>query len=100
MVFGVMPIPKERLPSALRSFQSIINFIHITIMIILMATYQSGPFGYMFFGATNFYEYTQGVFFIAVTTLHISVFICLLFQRTDLVALMDDLEEMIERSEF
>lgn len=99
-VFGVLPIPKEQLPSGLRTFHSFIDWFHIVFRIFLMLTYISAAFGFLLFVATTFIEYIVGTFIFAGATLELLAYISLLFKRSELLALMVDLEATIDRSKF
>lgn len=98
MMIGVTPFPKDKLPSILKNHQLLINWIHITVMFVSIVLYFLAPMHFLLFKATNFSEYTESTFYSTVTTLHFAIYTIQICKRSVLIALIRDLEEIIDKS--
>lgn len=97
-VLGVSRISKENLPSGLQHFQSLINAVHTTAMLISLTTYCIASIVFVPCCASTFVEYAGSGFFCSVTILHLISYIDLLRTRQKLFALMKDSAELVEKS--
>lgn len=98
-MFGVFPIPKENLPSSLRKYQMLLNFLHILfVMICLNVLYVSVLAHFMAFKAKTLIIFFQATFFISVALMRVALYVLILVKRTELSKFMNDLEQMVEMS--
>lgn len=100
-LFGIFPIPKPYLPSQLQNYQMVLNFLHISIiMVCLNVFYVSGLAHFLVFKAKTLIIFFQTTFFITVALLRVALYVLILVRRTELSQFMVDLQEMIERREY
>lgn len=96
-ILGVVPVPKQNLPQPLQEYQSIIDYVHVTFLMISLISYASGVVYFLLFEASTFVEYSQQAFFCAVSLLHVLSYLILIQNRSNLLTLFRDTEKIISK---
>lgn len=97
-VFGIMSIPEQSLPSALREYKTAIRLILLAFTCLNLIIYALALVHFVIFKARNpTILFLCGLFF-STTLMRGTMYILILWNRTKLTTLIDDLEEVIEKS--
>lgn len=97
-IVGIRVVPKQNLPSVLQNCQSTINRIQILSLSFLIGTYFVTIFCTMIFKDVGFSEMSQAVLYCIIGFVHSSFCYISMWKRQTIMAYMDDLEKIIERS--
>ena len=98
--FGIFSIPKQSLPTALRRYQMFINSLHIIFTGVSLLLYLSALAYFLVFKAKTLVIIFQAIFFTTVTLMRVTLYFLIIYKRTQLSVLMDDLEQMVQIREF
>lgn len=99
-LFGIFPMPKQSLPTALRQYRMFINTFHIAFTGVSLLLYLSALAYFLFFKARTVVIIFQAIFFTTVTLMRVTLYFLIIHKRTQLLVLMDDLEQLVEMREF
>lgn len=99
-MFRIFPLSKQSLPSALQKHRMFINFLHIIITGVSLLLYLSALAYFLTFKAKSVVIIFQAIFFTTVTLMRVTLYFFIIHKRTQLLVLMDDLEQLVEMREF
>lgn len=99
-VFGIFPLSKQSLPTALQKHQMFINFLHILFTGVSLLLYLSALVYFLIFKAKSIVLTLQAIFFSTVTLMRVTLYFLTIQKREQLSLLMDDLEQMVEMRDF
>lgn len=97
-MFGILPIPQRNLPSVIRNCSPKINLIHIVLTSGCLLLYLSSLGHFLIFRVKSPIAFFQSVFFFTLTLMRVSLYFLILFEKSKLSALMDDLAEVVGKS--
>lgn len=98
-ILGIIPLSDEFMPSALQPFTSVINVVYPSFWLFSLVTYSLASFYFVCFEAATFVEYAESVFYCSVTFLHVTSYVILLLNRSNLFALLNNSDAIIQKSE-
>lgn len=99
-LIGIFLTPKQNFPSLLRKWRWIINFIHVAFIGINLFLYLSSLAYFLMFKAKKIFIIFQAIFFTTVTLMRVILFFLILYKRSELLTLMNDLEQIVESREY
>lgn len=97
-LLGILPIPKNCLPLSLQNYQNIIYKIHVTFMLFWLTTYTISVGCLVLFEANTFVEFGAAAFYCSVSLMHLISFLIFVKIKSNVLILMDDLEDIIRKS--
>lgn len=97
-MLGIFPVPEHYFPESLRDYRLIFNCVHILFIVVMMMCYSSAMLLFPIFKANTFDEYSESVLFCSVAILRVILYVILFFKKSQLLALLDELDEIVEKS--
>lgn len=92
---GVFPISEEDLPLVLQPYRLVINWIHVIVVTVSLITYQIGTLMFFLYEAQTFTEFTNSGLYATAAMLDIAIYLILIWKRTELWQVFNDLERII-----
>ena len=92
---GVFPISEDDLPIVLQPHRLTINWIHVIVVTVSLITYQIGTLMFFLYEAETFTEFTDSGLYATAAMLNVSVYLILIWKRTELFQVFNDLERII-----
>lgn len=99
-MISIFPMSKQSLPTPIRQYQRLINLFHMVFIGISLVLYLSSLAYFLFFKARVLFIIFQAIFFTTVTLMRVTLYFLTINKRDQLAALMDDLEQMVEKREY
>lgn len=99
-ILGIRIVPKETLSPILQDFPLTVNRIQILCLTFLIGTYFVTLFCTLIFKENTFSEMTQVLLFFVIGLVHSTFCYISMWKRPKIMAYMDDLEKIIEKSVF
>lgn len=99
-ILGILPLLERNLPLSLRQYRTELNFAHILSGVVCLLLYFSSVLCFLMFEAKTFAEFSEAALFCAVTLARITFYFILVWKKSELSALISDVEEIIQKSEF
>lgn len=95
---GVVAVPKRDFPPTLQDFNLLINRIHTIIVLIVLLPLPTSVIYFVSFEAETFAEYAEGLLFCAATCLQMTFYFVVMFNRPELMKLMEEFQETGQKS--
>lgn len=97
---GVFPISEDDLPIVLQPHRLTINWIHVIVVTVSLITYQIGTLTFFLYEAETFTEFADSGLYATAAMLDIAVYLILIWKRTELSQVFNNLERIILSSKF
>lgn len=98
-IIGVRPVPEQNFPPFLRSSRNVLNRIHNLFLISSFVTCNISILCFIMFEATTFTQFSEAGMYYFISCLHISFYTVSIWKRSKILCFIDDIEEIIRRSE-
>lgn len=95
-MIGIFPV--QNLPSNLREYQPLINRIHTIFILLELISYTTSVECFFWFKAKTFIEYSEGAFYVSVSSLVVALYSALLWKKSELINFIQYLEMIAEQS--
>lgn len=94
-MIGIFPV--QNFPFKLREYQQFINRIHTILILLILISYTSSVECFLWFKAKTFVEYSEGAFYVSVSSLVVALYLALLWKKSELINFIEYLEIVAEQ---
>lgn len=95
--FGILPIPVQNLPSIFRRFEPTVHLIHTVLFGGSLVLYLSSLGYFLIFIVKSRVTLFMSVFFCSLTTMRVTLYFLMVWGKSELFVLIDDLEDVIKK---
>lgn len=97
-VFGMIPVPEAYLPVKLAKYKLLISRIHVALMFALLVSNHISLQYFLLFGMNTSADRLVSILAILYVSLAIIIYTILIWNTSELVQFMNDLEKLMTKS--
>lgn len=99
-ILGILPVPERVLPKNLQPYRSTIAWAQTIIIATCLMCYCCSMWWFVYFKAQTVGDYSVGILFCTISAVRLVLYLTMILKKSELPMVMDDLEKIIEASEF